>query len=159
MNENIMKNGVENSESVTVELLSEMYRNVTMGSENLAAVVPRIRDKELMESVTAQLERYAEFTNKTEELLNKRAVTPREPTVMKKAMSRGGIMVNAMIDPSKEHIAQMIAKGTETGADDLQVKYERFRDRGCDGDALNLCEDILSFERREIARANGMRED
>ena len=143
---------------VTVELLSEMYRNVTMGSENLATVVPKIRDKELMSNVTAQLERYADYTNKTANLLGKRSVKPKEPSAMKKIMSRGGIMMNTMIDSSDVHIAQMIAKGTETGADQLRLKYERFRDRGCDSDALTLCEDILEFERKEIARANGMRE-
>ena len=151
-------NTVNGRNAVTTELLSEMYRNVTMGSENLAAVVPRIRDRELMQNVTGQLEQYAEFTNRTGELLSKRGVTPKEPTLMKKMMSRGGIMLNAMIDPSAEHIAQMIEKGTETGADQLQLKYERFRDRGCDSDALALCDDILKFERREIARANGMRD-
>ena len=158
MNDFFTGSGREKREQVTVELLSEMYRNVTMGSENLAAVVPRVRDKELMENVTAQLENYADFTRRTADLLSKRSITPKEPTLMKKAMSRGGIMLNAMIDPSKEHIAQMIAKGTETGADQLQLKFERFRDRGCSDDALCLCGEILAFERREIARANNLRE-
>ena len=156
MNRDTM-NGERKRDDVTTELLSEMYRNVTMGSENLAAVVPRIRDRGLMENVTSQLEQYADFTNRTAEMLSKRGVTAKEPTIMKKAMSRGGIMVNAMIDPSAEHIAQMIEKGTETGADQLQLKFEQFRDRGCDAEALSLCGDILAFERREIALANDMR--
>lgn len=146
-----------NGADVTVELLSEMYRNVSMGSENLAAVVPRIRDRELMQNVTAQLERYAELTNKTEQLLAKRNVKAKEPSAMKKFMSRGGIMMNTAMDSSSEHIAQMIAKGTATGADQLEMKYEQFRDRGCDEDALALCGEILDFERREIAASNDLR--
>ena len=145
------------SDAVTVELLAEMYRNVTMGSENLADVVPMIRDGELMSSVTEQLERYADFTNRTAALLKKHDRAPKEPTLLKKAMTRGGIMFNTAIDSSDEHIAQMIAKGTETGADELRLKYERFRDSGCDRDALGLCEEILAFERREISRANDLR--
>lgn len=156
MNEN--RTGVSHEDAVTVELLSEMYRNVTMGSENLASVVPAIKDRELMSNVTAQLERYADFTNRTADLLDKRAVDPKEPSVMKKVMSRGGIKLNTLIDSSDVHIAQMIAKGTETGADQLQLKYERFRDDGCAKDALDLCSEILEFERKEIARSNGMRE-
>lgn len=150
-------NNTNSENNVTVELLSEMYRNVTMGSENLATVVPMIRDKELMTNVTAQLERYADLTNKTADLLGKRDVDPKEPTMMKKIMSRGGIKLNLMTDASDTHIAQMIAKGTETGADELQLKYEQFRDRGCDSDVLNLCGEILEFERKEIAHANTMR--
>ena len=146
------------TDEVTVELLSEMYRNVTMGSENLANVVPKIRDSELMSNVTAQLEKYAELTNRTASLLDKYDITPKEPTLMKKMMSRGGIEINTMIDSSDEHIAQMIAKGTETGADQLRLKYERFRDNGCDAETLDLCSEILDFERKEIAHANAMRQ-
>ncbi len=153
-----MNNTTNSENNVTVELLSEMYRNVTMGSENLATVVPRIKDGELMHNVTAQLEKYAELTNKTSDLLTKRNIKPKEPSMMKKMMSRGGIMVNTAIDPSDVHIAQMIAKGTQTGADQLELKFEQFRDRGCDKDVLNLCGEILDFERKEIARANGMRD-
>ena len=151
-------NNVTSSDNVTVELLSEMYRNVTMGSENLSTVVPMIRDSELMSDVTRQLESYADFTNRTADLLKHHNTEAKEPTFMKKAMSRGGIKLNTMIDSSDEHIAQMIAKGTETGADELRLKYEQLRDRGCDKNALNLCDEILDFERKEIARANQMRE-
>ena len=38
-------NKVNEKNNSTVELLSEMYRNVTMGSENLVSVIPMIKDK------------------------------------------------------------------------------------------------------------------
>ena len=138
---------------VNVELLSEMYRNVTMGSENLATVVPKIRDKFLLTNVTAQLEKYADYTNKTANLLNKRAVKPKEPSMMKKAMSRSGIAFNTMIDSSDRHIAEMIEKGTRTGVDQLEEKMNQFREKGCESDALELCQDIIKFERTEADRA------
>ena len=45
-------NKVNEKNNSTVELLSEMYRNVTMGSENLVSVIPMIKDKFLLSNVT-----------------------------------------------------------------------------------------------------------
>ena len=133
-------------DAATVELLSEMYRNVTMGSESLAAVVPRIRDKELMSAVTAQLEQYAEFTDRTAKLLKRRAVKPKEPSAMKKIMSRGAIFMNTLADPTAGHIAEMISRGTKMGIQQLEDKLGELEARGCSRDAADLCRDILAFE-------------
>ena len=140
-------------DAVTVEMLSAMYRNVTMGSENLATVTPKIRDKELLSSVTAQLEQYADFTNQTGRLLRRRKVKPEKPSMMKKAMSRGGIMMNTMFDSTDRHIAEMIAKGTKTGADQLEDKMLQFEARGCDPEVVDLCRDIVTYEAEEAAKA------
>lgn len=140
------------AELVTVELLSEMYRNVTMGSENLATVVPKIKDKFLLTNVTSQLERYADFTNKTAQMLDKYAVRPKEATMMKKAMSRTGIAMNTLFDSSDRHIAEMIVKGTKMGVEQLEHKLNDFRNKGCDEDAVKLCRDIAAFEHTEADR-------
>lgn len=152
-NEN-SKNNTQNLKDgdVTVELLAEMYRNVTMGSENLACVVPDIKDKFLLQDVTSQLEKYVGYTTQTEKLLNKRGVKPKEPSLMKKVMSRGGIAVNTAIDASNRHIAEMIEKGTRTGVDQLEEKMIEFKSMGCDDDAVRLCEEIVTFERTEADR-------
>lgn len=143
-------NTTENrAEPVTTELLSEMYRNVTMGSENLSAVVPKIRSKFLMSNVTYQLEKYADFTNRTENLLKKRAVNAEQPTMMKKLMSRSGIAMNTLFDSSDKHIAEMIVKGTKMGAEQLEHKLDDFRHKGSDAEAVGLCQEILDFEYRE----------
>lgn len=134
------------NDAATVELLAEMYRNVKMGSESLAAVVPKIRDNGLMSTVTAQLEQYADFTDRTTKLLKRRSVKPQEPSLLKRAMTRGGIMMNTMMDPTPGHIADMIAKGTKTGMTQLEDKLGELEARGCSREAADLCRDILAFE-------------
>ena len=140
-------------DAVTVEMLSVMYRNVTMGSESLSAVVPKIRDKKLMSSVTAQLEQYAEFTNRTGKLLRRRMVDPEEPSFLKKTMTRGGILLNTAFESSDRHIAEMIAKGTKMGAQSLEDKLRVFEPQGCARDAADLCREIVTFESEEAAKA------
>ena len=148
MNNNM--NPVGNKNDATVELLAEMHRNVTMGSENLASVIPMIRDKFLLTNVTSQIENYAAYTKETEKQLNKRAVKPKDPTMMKKIMSKSGIAVNTMFDSSDSHIAEMIEKGTRTGMEQLEDKQSELSKRGCDEDVYKLCSEIVEFERREI---------
>ena len=109
-------NKVNEKNNSTVELLSEMYRNVTMGSENLVSVIPMIKDKFLLSNVTNQIEEYASYTRETEKQLRKRSIDPKEPKLIKKLMSRGGIAMNTMFDSSDSHIAEMIEKGNENGA-------------------------------------------
>lgn len=140
-------------EPVTAELLAEMYRNVTMGSENLSYVIPHIRDKTLLRSVTYQLEKYADFTNRTAALLYKRAVKPEEPTLMKKVMSRGGVAMNTMFDDSDGHIAELIVRGTQTGLEQLEQKLTDFAGKGADPDAVSLCREILDFEKKTVREA------
>ena len=148
-----MNNNTTAANNVTVELLSEMHRNVTMGSENLASVVPMIKNAGLMTNVTAQLEKYADFTKRTEKLMHSRSVKPKDPSLMKVIMSRGGIALNTAFDSSDGHIAEMIVKGTKTGVKQLEDTFEQMKRRGVDSDAAELCGEIIGFERREIDRA------
>ncbi len=136
----------------TSELLRAMYSNVTMGSENLASVVPMIRDGQLMTSVTAQLEKYAKFTNMTEDAFQAYSVKPKKLSPMKKAMARGGIMLNTMFDSSDSHIAEMIEHGTRAGVDGLERRLIELESGGCDAKAVSLCRDIIAFEREEADR-------
>ena len=144
------------SGDATGELLAEMHRNVTMGAESLAAVIPGIRAEQLMTSVTGQMEQYADFTRQTEKLMRLRAEEPKQPSVWKKAATRGGILVNRLLDPSERNICDMIAKGTRVGAEQLQDKMEEFGARGMSQEAEELCRDILSFEEEEVIRAEKM---
>ena len=52
------------------ELLSEIHRNLVMGSENLCSVVPRIRNRHLLKEVTSQLEQYAAYTRTTAAMIH-----------------------------------------------------------------------------------------
>ncbi|MBQ4354583.1 MAG: hypothetical protein IJC71_06785 [Clostridia bacterium] len=140
------------TENITGELLAQMHRNVSMGSENLATVVPKIHSKFLLSNVTYQLEKYADFTNRTENLLKQYEVTPKPPALMKKLMSRGGIALNTLFDSSDRHIAEMIVRGTKTGAEQLEHKLHELHSRTGDANAVGLCREILDFEYREADR-------
>ena len=136
--------------NVTVELLSEMYRNVTMGSETLSMVVPKIHGSEMLTNITGQMEQYGQFTTRTEEMLNRLEVKPRESSLMKRSMTKMGIAMNTVMDPSDNHIAAMIGKGTMTGLTELTGKLHKLTE--ADQSAADLCREILAFEKEQTMK-------
>ena len=136
----------------TNELLEHMYRNVQMGNESLCGVLPKIEGKFLMTNVTAQLERYADFTERTAAELRKRRIRPVELSGAKKAMAHMGIALNTLFDSSDRHIADMIEKGTRLGAEELTGQLVRLTREGCDRTVAALCDEIIAFERGEVCK-------
>ncbi len=133
----------------TEELLSEVYRNVTMGSENLGNMIPMIKDRFLMRNVTCQMEQYSAYTEEAGTLLKHRGVKPEGLSAMKKLMARTGAQMNTLFDSSDRHIAQMIEKGTGMGADSLEKTLCRLEEAGAESSALSLARRVVEFERRE----------
>lgn len=136
-------------ETATTELLSEIYRNVTMSSDSLGAVVPKIKDKFMLRDVTAQLEKYAEYTEKAENLLTQNAAKPKEESAVKKIISRSGIVISSTVDSSPTHLAEIISRGTKNSALNLENKMCELQKQGAEEDAVNLCRSVVDFERTE----------
>ena len=137
----------KDNQTKTEELLCETYRNLRMGCENLCSVTPKITDRFMLKDVTSQLDRYASLSRKCSDIMRNMSVTPKEPSKKKKLMSRGAIMVNTMFDGSDAHIAEMIVRGTDMGADALERQVNDCKSCGCPSEAVDFCESVVEFER------------
>ena len=135
------------------ELLAEIHRNLTMGSENLTNVLPKVRDKFLTREITFQLEEYAAHTRQAVSLMSEYGVTPAKTSFMKSLMSKGGIALNTLIDSSDGHIAEMIRRGTNLGASQLAKTVDRLAYRGCDDHVVQFGRSVVDFERTGADRA------
>jgi len=131
------------------ELLSEIHRNLVMGSENLCCVVPHIKGKFMLKEVTSQLEQYAAYTRTANAMMRERAIHPKKSYPLKTAMVRGSIAINTLFDSSDSHIAEMISKGTRLGADQLERSIYQLRRQGCHPDVVDFGKSVVSFERTE----------
>ena len=143
---------MENNKAKTEELLCEMYRNLKMGMDNLCSVTPKIDDKFMLREVTGQLSRYAGYCERCESLMLRMSVDPKKPSAMKRAMARGGIIANTLVDSSDKHIAQMIARGTAMGADTLERTMRSCRRQGCSEEAAALCSGVIDCQRESAGR-------
>lgn len=135
------------------ELLAEIHRNLTMGSENLTGVLPKVRDKFLTREITFQLEEYAAHTRQAVSLMSEYGVTPEKTGFLKSILSKGGIALNTLIDSSDGHIAEMIRRGTNQGASQLARTVDRLAYRGCDDHVVQFGRSVVDFERTGADRA------
>ncbi len=136
----------------TEELLAAVYRNVTTGSENLGNTIPMIKDRFLMRNVTDQMERYSTFTKQAGGLLMRRAMKPEKRSAVQKMMGRSGMMLNTLFDTSDGHLANIIVKGTERGADELEKTLCRLEEGGADSEVVTLARTVVEFERMEAEK-------
>lgn len=146
----------ENTNGSTKELLSEVHRNLVMGSEALVDVLPKVQDKFLRREITYQLEAYAAHTEKAVSLLGKYGIAPEKTSFMKSVMAKGGIALNTLLDSSDEHIAEMIRRGTNMGADQLSRTIDKLVYRGCEKPVVELARSVVEFERGTVGRVRSM---
>lgn len=135
------------------ELLAEIHRNLTMGSESLTNVLPKVRDKFLTREITFQLEEYAAHTRQAVSLMAEYGVEPAKTSLWKSLMTKGGIALNTLVDSSDRHIAEMIRRGTDFGAAQLSKTVDRLAYRGCDDHVVQFGRSVVDFERTGADRA------
>lgn len=128
-------------------LLTEMYSNTRMALENINSVLPKVKSKFMISELTAQMESYGNMANRTSELMHQRSMEPKEPNLMEKAMAKLGINMNTLIDATDSHIADMMAKGCNMGADSLSEAYAK-HGMYCDSQVTDLCNEIIDYERK-----------
>jgi len=138
-----------NENENSTALLSEIYRNLSVGSENLGNLIPKIKDKFLMQNVTGQMERYSAFAEETAALMKQQGLNPPKISAAEKFLMRGGAMINTMFDSSDRHIAALIEKGTKMGAQALESTLLSSKNINASPTAIDLARKVADFERTE----------
>ena len=128
------------------ELLSDIYKSVRTGADNLCTVTPKITDRFMLTEVTSQIERYSEYAKKTEKMMRERSLAPREPSFASRLISRGAIAVGSFPGTGRSEIAGMIARGENRDARRLGEKLEKCSREGCHPDVSSLCREVIGFE-------------
>lgn len=129
------------------KLLSEMYKNVKMGQENIASVIPKVDDKFMLRVLTARLEQFGAYSQKISDMMHEHGWEPKEPSAAAKLGAKAGIAVNTLTDSTPSHIAEMFIKGSEMGITKLEDARRSTAD--CSEGTIRLCDDIIENERRD----------
>lgn len=141
--------------TLSKELLSELHRNLSMGSESLTNVLPKVQDTFLRREITYELENYAALTQKTALLMQEYGVTPQKTSFLKTLMNKGGIALNTLFDSSDGHIADMIVRGTDVGATQLRRTLDRCQSATSQNDTnpvVELAQSVLDFEKATVEK-------
>lgn len=124
-------------------LLQELYKNTTMGGDSIVNLMDKVQNEDMRREMTNELSRYREYTDRATKLLNDRGLKPEEPGIAAKAGSKIGMAFNTMLDTTTSHIAEMMINGATMGI----INIEKQLNKGTDGKARELAEEILDFEK------------
>lgn len=124
-------------------LLQELYKNTTMGGDSIVNLMDKVQNEDMRREMTNELSRYREYTDRATKLLGDRGLKPEEPGIAAKAGSKIGMAFNTMLDTTTSHIAEMMINGATMGI----INIEKQLNKGADGKARELAEEILDFEK------------
>ena len=133
------------------ELLMYIYQNAKMGMNSCTNLIRILqgKDNKIKKIVEGELKGYEEFVKKSEKLLKKNKVEPKDKGLMADIMSKMGMNMEMMKDNSDARIADMLTKGFTMGNVDITKKIDRFED-DADKEILKLAKELLEFGKKNI---------
>ena len=103
------------------EALAEIYRNTNLAMQSIEDILPEVDHDGMSKELRAQHEGYAQIGSKAAKIAKDKGIALKEPGVFKKAMMWSSIKMSAMMDGSKNHIAEMMIRGTVMGITALRT--------------------------------------
>ncbi len=103
------------------EALAEIYRNTNLAMQSIEDILPEVDHEGMREELHAQHEGYAQIGAKAAKIAKDKGIELKEPGAFKKAMMWGSIKMSAMMDGSRNHIAEMMVRGTVMGITALRT--------------------------------------
>lgn len=134
-----------------IELLEYIYENASMGVKSCTNLIKILngKDNKIKKIVEGELKGYENFVKKSEKLLKKNKVMPKEKGVMADLMSKVGMNMEMMKDNSDARVADMLTKGFTMGNVDISKKIDRF-EGDADKEILALAKELLNFGKENI---------
>lgn len=128
------------------ELIEFIYQNVNMGVKNCTNLINILngKDNKIKKIVEDELKGYEKFVKKSEKLLKKYKIEPKEKGIMADIMSKMGMNMEMIKDNSDARVADMLIKGFTMGNVDISKKIDRF-EKDADKDILALAKELLKF--------------
>ncbi len=103
------------------EVLAEIYRNANYAMESIDDILPEVEHQGLKEEIRRQHEGYAQISAKAAKIAKDKGIELQETSGMKKAMMWSSIKMSTMFDGSRNHIAEMMVRGTVMGITALRT--------------------------------------
>ncbi|MBQ9086973.1 MAG: hypothetical protein IJY47_07290 [Clostridia bacterium] len=140
------------NQSTTKEFLEELYKNMKMGADSIINILPKVKDEDLRQELTAELNRYEEFAKDASRQLYDAGGTPEEEGIMTKLMSKMGMAMNTAMDSTSSHLAQMMIEGATMGITENTKLLREYENKSCSESALSLGKQTIRFMEDSVER-------
>ena len=133
------------------ELLMHIYETCDMGVKSTTKLLDLLKDKDnkIKKLLEEELKSYEKYLEKSKKLLKKNKVEPESISLMAKVMSSMSMKMDVKKDNSDSSIAGMLTQGFTMGIINMNKKVDAYKNT-CDGGVVELAEDIVKFQEKEI---------
>ena len=99
---------MESQNRATVELLSELYKNMKMGADSIVNISSKVSEGALRDELARELDSYESYSKKIGKMIYAAGDEPKEENIMSKMATKVGMAMNTLTDSTESHIAQMM---------------------------------------------------
>lgn len=128
----------------TKELLSDMYKNVTMAQGAIKTLVDYVEQTDVKKRLHKQIEQYDVYVEQVDELAQKLGFDPTPAPKFAISMADVGIKAKMLTDNRQTHVAKIMMQGTLNGIIDLYRLTKKYED--AHPQSMVLLKEILHYE-------------
>ena len=141
-----MKTVDENNCNVqsTQELISDMYKNVTMSQSSIKTLVKYVKQKDVQKRLHKQIEQYDHYIEQIGTLGENLRFDPTPAPKFAIAMANVGIRAKMLANDKQTHVAKIMMQGTLNGIIDLYRLTKKHDD--AHPESITLLKEILHYE-------------
>lgn len=132
----------------TEKLLSAIHKTANMGIDSLNALIPETQDSSIKRTLRSQLDSYSNFLDEAGSGLILNGQEPKQTNAVNKLMLDMNVKLNAKINQSPSHIAEMMIQGTNMGIIDVQKALNQAPN--ANRESKSLAKDMLEFEQNTV---------
>ena len=142
----------EEKRSPAVELATELYKNITMGSDAVLHLLPKVEDNGMKTTMTAAMCYYEKAAGKVKDFLTKHKAEAKEEPLMTRMAARMGIAMNTAMDATSSHVAQMLIEGSTMAITEATRLCHRFEGQKDCEEMLTVAKELTEFEQSHIEK-------
>jgi len=134
--------------NVDLDLLEKTYQNASIGITAIEAVLDKASSPQFNKDLHRQLEDYRDLADKSKQQLLINGAEIKDKSFYDKAMMKGNVKLNTMINSSDSHIAQMVIQGSTMGM--TQMSRLLNSDCNADGSSMQIAKEFVKKEESNI---------
>ena len=125
-----------NCDNINHKAIIDVYKNAHIALQSIHDILPKVNDQELKTELYYEYDGYKEIIDEISTYLEEKDIAPEDIGGFKKALMKGAINLKTLIDDSRNHIAELMIKGTVMGITELTAMKN---------EGSNLDDDVLDF--------------
>lgn len=147
---NAKNNEKSQSRNCTEEMLEELIKGLAMGKQSLTNIIPKVKDTNLTDELTKQLDCYSRFCDEATRMIDSIGGEAKSENIITKISAKMGIEMNTLMDSSDAHIAQMMIEGATMGITDNIRLVRDYENSNCSEEALALARQVVSYQEKTV---------